>query len=79
MSPPGLRERKKQPRRQPLLSSLRYQQLTKSTHRFCWRPLFHSEGFDLLGLFSRGTTVREFTVGELYEAVCRAISHVPKC
>jgi hypothetical protein len=32
--------------------------------------LFHSEGFDLLGIFS-GESVREFTVGELYDVVCR--------
>lgn len=33
--------------------------------------LFHSEGFDLVGL-SSSESVREFTVGELYDAVCRA-------
>ena len=40
--------------------------------------LFHSEGFDFLGLFSRGISVREFTVGELYDAVCGATSHASK-
>jgi hypothetical protein len=37
--------------------------------------LFHSEGFfDLMGLFSR-RRVRALTVGELYQAVCRASTH----
>lgn len=35
--------------------------------------LFHPEGLDFLGLCSG--RVREFTVGELYEAVSRASSH----
>jgi hypothetical protein len=38
--------------------------------------LFHGEGFDLFGFVRRlrgnGRTVREFTVGELYNAVCQA-------
>ena len=36
--------------------------------------LFHSEGFDLFGLCSRGSSVREFTIGELYDAMCRKTS-----
>jgi hypothetical protein len=35
--------------------------------------LFHSEGLDFFGLCSG--QVRQFTVGELYEAVCRAGIH----
>lgn len=35
--------------------------------------LFHSEGFDLFGLItgSLGSTVREFTAGELYDGLSR--------
>ena len=33
--------------------------------------LFHSEGVGVLGVF-RSEPVREFTVGELYDVVCRA-------
>jgi hypothetical protein len=33
--------------------------------------LFHTEGFDVLGFFHE-YSVREFRVGELYDAVCRA-------
>jgi hypothetical protein len=46
-------------------------------HTFGLRPnehLFHSEGFDILGLFQQGS-VREFTVGELYDAISQADSH----
>jgi len=35
--------------------------------------LFHAEGLDLFGLSSG--PVREFTAGELYDAVCRASGH----
>jgi hypothetical protein len=38
MSPPALRERKKQLRRQPLHRPLGYQKLTKFTHRSRHRP-----------------------------------------
>ena len=33
--------------------------------------LFHSEGFDLFGVFGKKNRVVEFTVGQLYEAVIR--------
>jgi hypothetical protein len=38
--------------------------------------LFHAEGLDIFGLCSG--PVREFTAGELYDAVCRASSHEPR-
>lgn len=52
-----------------------------SRETFNLRPneyLFNSEGLDFLGLFKgllgAKETVREFTVGELYDAVCRGVN-----